>query len=183
MKKPAKPKKLTLPPVPPPTSRELAQAMLQSSIMRTDHWRSTVALSLNFKEYVRTEKGSLAKLTDEICRKELVAFCNDLDRRIYKNAVIRYGKKARRIVFLEKGNDRSWHGHMALEPPDRTSDSEFRNFIRECWSRRPWSVLNKDVQFDGDRGWIEYLHKTRSKSEFLTWTDSIVLEACFNDAK
>jgi hypothetical protein len=77
MKKPAKPKKPTLPPVAPPTSRELAEAMLQSPMMRTDHWKSTVALSLNFKDYVQTENGSLAKLTDEICRRELVVFCND----------------------------------------------------------------------------------------------------------
>jgi hypothetical protein len=183
MKKPKKPKKLTLPPVAPPTSRELADAMLQSPIMRTDHWTSIVAVSLNFKEFIQTENGIPAKLTDEICRKELTAFCNELDRRIYKNAVVRYAKKVRRIVFLEKGNDRSWHNHLALERPERISEVKFRNLIRECWSRSEWAVPNKDIQFDGNRGWIEYIHKPRSKAVFLSWTDSIVLEACVNDTK
>lgn len=101
----------------------------------------------------------------------------------YKNAVVRYAKKVRRIVFLEKGNDRSWHNHLALERPERISEVKFRNLIRECWSRSEWAVPNKDIQFDGNRGWIEYIHKPRSKAVFLSWTDSIVLEACVNDTK
>lgn len=183
MSKPPKSKKLERPPVAPPSAKVLSGAMLSSPIMRTDHWSSITAVSLNFKEHLQTENGGFAKLTDEICRGELVAFCNELDRRIYKHAVLRYGKRLRRIVFLEKGFDRSWHNHMAIERPEHISEVKFRNLIKDCWARSEWAVPNKDVQFERNRGWVEYIHKTRSKAEFLSWTDSIVLEACINDTK
>ena len=170
-------KKPDRPPVPPPTARALSEAMRSSSLMDISDWQSVVAVTLNFKEHLRNDGGSFTKLTEDISRDELVAFGNRLDRAIYGNASTRYGKRVRRIVYLEKGQVRGWHAHLTLERPERTEDVKFHQIVRDCWNRSSWSVDGK-IEFDADSGWTRYSAKVRSKDELVSWTDSLVTEAC-----
>jgi hypothetical protein len=176
-------KKPARPPVPPPTARQLADAFLTSSIMDVSGWHSIVAVSLNFKLQLRSDHGSMTVLTEDICRQQLLGFGVALDRLVYGNAARRYGKRVRRVVVLENGEDRVWHAHLAMEKPPTMADVKFRKLVMEAWDKCPWSGRQEDIQLDADEGWMDYLGKIRSKREFISWSDCVVVEACFNDAK
>ncbi|MCX7308934.1 MAG: hypothetical protein NTZ72_13735 [Afipia sp.] len=183
VKKPIKPKKLKLPPVAPPSAKVLSEALLSSPIMDVTDWTSIVAVSLNFKEQLRNAAGSFEKLTEEISRNELVGFGNRLDRSIFGNSSTRFGVRIRRIVFLEKGDDRTWHSHLTLERPAQVVEVKFRQLVRESWNKSSWSVPSMDIQFSATAPWVTYSGKVRSKRAFISWTDAFVAEASVLEAK
>lgn len=171
-------KKPDRPYVAPPTPKALSDAMLASPLMDVSDWHSVVAVSLNFKEQLFNDAGGVIRLTEELCRNELVMFGKRLDKAVYNRAAFRFGKQVRRIVYLEKGDARSWHAHLTIEQIERVVDVKFRKSIRESWERSPWSVTEMDIQFGADPKWIEYSAKVRSKRDLISWTDSLVIEAC-----
>ncbi|MET4273249.1 MULTISPECIES: hypothetical protein [unclassified Bradyrhizobium] len=150
-------------------------------IGHTSSWASAAFISLNFKDTLRADAGTFTGLTEQIARREIELFGKRVDRAVYGRLVQRFNRRVRRIPFLERGQDRGWHAHILMEPPDGMAEVRFLQIAKTAWAESPWSTnLHNRVADDGASG---YLTKERSKSELEAWTDTIVVEAIVVDTK
>jgi hypothetical protein len=90
------------------------------------------------------------------------------------------------IAALEKDANvgrqaiKRWHIHAALEPPRHLSADEFEIVVRRCWAKTDWGYIEADIHHQADQGWINYMLKSRGKSELENWFDCVILES-FNN--
>jgi hypothetical protein len=96
-----------------------------------------------------------------------------LNQAVYKTAFKRHGKRLKVIPILEKLTNGRWHYHAAIEPPKHLSAEVFEALIRDCWHKTDWGYQELLIRPNADRGWVDYMLKTRQKSALETWADSI----------
>ena len=101
-----------------------------------------------------------------------------LNRKIFKNAFDRYGKRLRVIPILE--NEARWHLHAAIEPPIHMSFEQFKAEIICCWHKTDWGYQDIVVNKDADERWMNYMLKIWQKPDFEYWSDCIDLESLYN---
>ena len=107
---------------------------------RTDHWDNVCAFTFNLKHAVKLKEVyfnnkkiewyRLDKIRCEQCFKE---FMRDLNRRVYKSAYIKYGKRLQTMAFLEKSKEGRFHYHAAIEAPKHMTQDEFCKFAMHVW--------------------------------------------------
>ncbi len=68
----------------------------------TTDWLSTMGLTLNLKQSIRTSTGGFVTIDEFMAKKAFRQFMNLLNRRIYKSAFRHHGKRLRVIPILEK---------------------------------------------------------------------------------
>ena len=105
--------------------------------------------------------------------KNLFTYLHKLNKKVYKNAYKRYGKKIECIPVIE-GNGRSkrHHFHLALNKPPFIDDLKFIFITTSLW---PYGHVDCDKDTDGR--WKEYILKFKSK-DYLgkEYLDSIMIE-------
>jgi hypothetical protein len=97
-----------------------------------DHWENVCAFTFNLKQAVRVEqKGSKNntfqwyRLDDMRSRKCFKEFMRALNRRVYKSAYVRHGKRLQTIAILEKSVEGRYHFHAAIESPKHMAQELF----------------------------------------------------------
>lgn len=90
--------------------------------INVDDWNTPYAVTLRFRTMTCRPTASLA----------IRHFLTRLNRKVYKNANIRFGKELRRICVFEGGE--LPHSHMTLESPEHMSDLEFTSLVGSTWS-------------------------------------------------
>ena len=118
---------------------------------------------------------------------------NLLNRAVYGVAFRRYGKRLRVLPVLEKGEVQAnalrsrergtsgrWHIHCAIELPSHVDAVALENLIRDCWAKVELGYRRILVRDCADAGWINYMLKSRQKSEFDGFIDCIIIESLHN---
>ena len=67
---------------------------------------------------------------------------------------------------LEGGGLTRFHYHCVIDCPRPELVEEFPTLIRECWTRTDYGYDQIDIQPGSDTGWVNYLTKYRTKTEF-----------------
>ena len=98
-----------------------------------------------------SQSVGLAFLDRTVLSNELGKFFKRLDRKVYKRAATRYGKRLRRFCVIEGegGDGKRLHAHILIEwPRDRMSDKykspwwSFQNLVASEWRKSPWAEYN-----------------------------------------
>ena len=97
-------------------------------------------------------------------------FLNRLNQMIFKNSFRRFNKKLKSFVVME-GTSKNHHIHLILDKPHRIGYEEFCYLIDHCWSKTIFGNPHTYIQKITSNGWLNYITKYRSKTEFLTDID------------
>jgi hypothetical protein len=141
------------------------RALREAAIAFSDisEWANPTAVTLTLKKGIMRD-GVFISATPERCAQNLKHALNVLNRKIYRN-------KARKvriecIPVLEQDANGRFHYHLALNRPAAISELLFPLRVKSVWEKTDWGYRQSDFQAGADRGWIEYMTKFRSKSEF-----------------
>ena len=106
---------------------------------------------------------------------------------------VEFGKRIRALPVLEKGEIRApalrsrergdfkrWHIHCAIELPQHRDAVAFEQLIQVCWAKVHWAHSRVLVRDGTDKGWIDYMLKSRQKSDFDDLLDCIDLDSLLN---
>ncbi len=93
-------------------------------------------------------------------------FMNRLNRRVYGHSSCRHGKRVQVIPVLEGGELTRLHYHCVIDCPRAELTETFPDMIRKCWLHTDYGYDQIDVQPRSDSGWVNYISKFRTKSEF-----------------
>ena len=159
-------------------SQRQKQALI--TLCDTSHWRSLVALTFNLKQTIKVPIGGFQIVDELTAKKAFKEYMRQLNRRIYGSANRRHAKRLRVIPILEKSANRRWHYHAAIEPPSFMDPADFGKLAMALWLKTDFGYDRGDVAVNPDAGWITYMAKLRSKSEFEHYYDCIDTEAFFN---
>lgn len=143
--------------------RALSELLAWIRSIDTSDWYDPFAVTLNFWPGTRRD----------IAERSLGEFLNRLNRRVFGNANLRYGKRLRVIPVFE-GTD-NLHCHLLIESADFISDAEFTQLCKQQWAQvRSAQTYIKctngpDIEiFDArpvhSAGWQGYIAKHRTKS-------------------
>lgn len=161
-----------------PTQR-LQAAVLNSAQVDTSRWSSICAITLTLKQ-ARQQDGYWFYADERECSRAFRNFTNRLNRKVY-GASFRQGKKRLRIIAaLEKGADRRFHYHIAIEPPLHLSPEDFAAYVRHCWAQVDWAYKRKSIEFGANKGWVYYMLKLRQKSGLEAWSDCLDWQNFYN---
>src|ERR1700733_7049539 len=94
--------------------------LLDSHLLDTSRWREMVDVTLTLKQGCKAHDGITSVLIDQYqCTQAFKRFMALLNKAVYGNAVIRFGKRINVIPVKEKSAFGRWHYHCAMEIPDR----------------------------------------------------------------
>jgi hypothetical protein len=142
-------------------NRALREAVIAFSDI--SGWANPTAVTLTLKKGIMRQ-GVFIPVTRERCEQNLKHALNVLKRKIYRN-------KARKVRIecvpvLEQDANGRFHYHLAVNRPDEISELLFPLRVKSVWEMTDWGYRQSDFQTGADRGWIEYMTKHRSKSDF-----------------
>jgi hypothetical protein len=129
-----------------------------------------IALTLTF----RPNRGR--KLVDNaIASKAMTHFLAKLNRRVFRNAHRRFGRRLEVIAVREGGggHHKQVHYHLDMRVPDRWSVSDFGGTCLEVWRSLRWASQDQNVIRESDDGWIDYMLKFRDKNDYFDAVDVI----------
>ena len=149
----------------------------------TDHWDNVCAFTFNLKQAVRVEqKGSKNstfqwyRLDDMRSRKCFKEFMRALNRRVYKSAYVRHGKRLQTMAILEKSVEGRYHFHAAIESPKYMAQELFCKLAMDVWLEQYFGYGHGDAKANADRGWIDYMTKIRTKDGFDHYFDCLDID-------
>ena len=83
-----------------------------------------------------------------------------MNRKVYKNAFSRHGKKIEVIPVLETSHSGRLHYHLLIRNPRPENGLWFRLRFLECWQQTDFA--DKEHKFDDAydvNGWLQYITK------------------------
>ena len=119
-----------------PFDREIRE-IYRSGHLDTSDWNAVCAITLTLKQVIWSN-GFLIPLDQWQCSRALNHFMNLLNRKVYRNAFYRHGKRLRVTPILERGICGAFHWHLSLERPGRISEFRFRFLVDQAWSETHW---------------------------------------------
>lgn len=132
---------------------------------------NAIAVTLTLKQRIESNdyKGRFGANLDLIKVSENTRqFMNRLNKRVFGNGFVRYGKRLSVIPVNEGDESIRHHVHMTLERPDRLSLIEFEKLVSECWSKTKFGYNNIQINpIDDYVGWVSYTLKIKTKGEGL----------------
>ncbi len=93
-------------------------------------------------------------------------FTNLLNRRVYGHSFKRHGKRVQVIPVLEGGGLTRLHYHCVIDCPRPELVDDFPTIVRECWMSTDFGYDQIDIQPGSNTGWVNYMTKYRTKTEF-----------------
>jgi hypothetical protein len=91
---------------------------------------------------------------------------NRLNRWFFGNGSTRFNKSIQVVPIIENNHSTRYHFHAAIERPSHINELDFDRAVRQCWLKTKWGYNHIDIQPMNDNGWIEYLSKVNTKSEY-----------------
>jgi hypothetical protein len=150
----------------------LIQELGNSPLLDTSRWHSICAITLTLKQ-ARQQDCCWFFADERQCSRAIRHFLNLLNRAVY-GASFRKGKKRVRVIpVIEKGADRRFHYHLAIEPPLHLAPDDFAEYVRHCWGQVDWAYNRNSIEFGADEGWINYMLKLGQKSALQAWSDCL----------
>jgi hypothetical protein len=151
----------------------------------TDHWDNVCAFTFNLKQAVRVDQKNSTfqwyRLDDMRSRKCYKEFMRALNRRVYKSAYVRHGKRLQAMAILEKSVEGRYHFHAAIEAPKHMTQEEFCKLAMDVWLEQNFGYGHGDAKANADRGWIDYMAKVRSKDGFDHYFDCLDIDTFHNN--
>ena len=129
-------------------------------------WKSPFAVTLTMKLAYHKD-GCTVPLTPERASQNLKHFLNILNCKAFGKGGMRKGMKLTCLPTIEDNGVRL-HFHLCLEKPEGLTDVGFAELIERSWAKTRFGYRQIDAKpcHDTD-GWIDYITKYRTKSEFL----------------
>lgn len=130
-----------------------------------DAWSNRYAVTLTMKQCLVTPslKGEhTVSLDDKIASRNFRHFLNLLNDEVLGRTERRKGNKIRVIPAWETSKDERLHGHAILERPTGPTDGEFRQLIKDKWSKTDWAYPQLCIK-EANSGWLNYMLKDRDK--------------------
>ena len=124
-------------------------------------WSNPYAVTLTLKQRV----DNLA-IDIMIASQNLKHFLNRLNRWFFGNGSTRFNKSIQVVPIIENNHLTRYHFHAAIERPSHVNELDFDHAVRQCWLKTKWGYNHIDIQPMTDNGWIEYISKVNSKSEY-----------------
>lgn len=146
----------------------------------TSHWPPFCAVTLTMKQGRQSDQGIWFHADGQQAKIAFQIFLNRLNKEVFGNAALRYGKKLGVIPVVEKEEFGRWHIHAAIELPSRFNPVAFDELIATHWSQIDWARERTHFEEGADQGWITYMLKRRQKSDLETWSDCIIWESFHN---
>lgn len=135
----------------------------------------SVTLTLKQSVVVRYGQSSIhSRITPDRAVRNFRHFMNRLNKRVYGHSYSRHGKRVQVIPVLEGGEHTRLHYHCVIDCPRAELSDSYSNLIGECWLQTDYGYDQIDVQPRSDSGWVNYISKFRTKSEFdqsIDWTN------------
>ncbi len=154
--------------------RALQAALRKWWNLELQHFTHPIALTLTLKQCIRVSEG-FVKIDKIAASRNVSHFLNRVNKRVYGTSSRRHGKRLSCLPVVEHDEVHRMHYHLLLDRPGRYTDAEFEALIRECWQKTAWSDKQIYYQADADEGWISYITKHSTKSDF---DESIDLGNC-----
>ncbi|WP_426264268.1 rolling circle replication-associated protein [Sphingomonas sp. PWP1-2] len=101
-------------------------------------------------------------------------FTNRLNKAVYGNAASRHGMRVPIIAVQEGGSGIRLHYHAIIDCPHVDLVPGFPSLINELWGKTPWGHREIQVRSNPDEGWIDYISKACTKSDYadaFDWTN------------
>lgn len=127
------------------------------------------SVTLTLKQSVIVDYGHLrthSRISHDRAVRNFRHFMNLLNRRMYGHGFKRHGKRVQVIPILEGGGLTRFHYHCVIDCPRPELTETFPSIITNCWSKTDYGYDQIDVQPGSDSGWLHYISKFRSKSDF-----------------
>ncbi len=124
-----------------------------------------VAVTLTLKQGIQRADGTWTRLTQSIAAEAVSYFFNELERRCFPK---KKGKRAGciyRIAVWEGGENQRLHYHLQLSRPEHVTFADFESKIEAAWKKADWAYNQVDIKAS-NKGWLNYMLKTRTKSNY-----------------
>lgn len=134
----------------------------------SDHQEDLLAVTLTFKQAIRTNESAgagLIRLDRQKAEKNMRHFLNLLNQRVLGKRFRRFNKRLISVPVYEQSESTRFHAHLVLQKPSDKTLEEFTEVIESCWQRCDFGYKNIDVQLITDSGWLAYMLKDRTKMD------------------
>lgn len=136
--------------------------------------KAWAAVTLTLKQFVRRQDGTVQKLSVSEIRKCISTLMKMLNKKSYKAAYRRFGKRLFVVPSIERSVNDRLHVHMLLEIPPhlRNAPLTFHNEIAGIWTSLRWGLPEHDIQNlppSNVTYWLRYILKD-------LWKDSEVID-------
>lgn len=128
-------------------------------------WQNPIAVTLTLKQVFHSALGSVRLNADHAIR-NLRHFLNQLNRRYFKNAFSRYGKRLSVAPILEVSHEGRLHYHLIIDRPPHISVVRFGTDIRSLWQSTDWGYNEVHIDDHPNEGWLYYMTKHSQKPDY-----------------
>ena len=128
-------------------------------------WLRPVAVTLTLKQTFHSVAGSVRLNADHAAR-NLRHFLNKLNRRYFKNAFDRHGKRLAVVPIMEVSHEGRLHYHLIMDRPSHISAVQFGTDIRSLWQSTDWGYKEVHIDDHPNEGWLYYMTKHSQKPDY-----------------
>jgi hypothetical protein len=141
---------------------------LKSDINALYNWLSANDFSNFYAVTITMKQNWNGMVLDQtLASKNLRHFINLMNQAVYGNAYRRHGKSLQVIPILEQSAWDRLHYHISIEKPDRLSEADFMDLLKESWSRTDFARKQMEIKKIFSRGWIQYCLKNPSSAQTI----------------
>ena len=100
-------------------------------------------------------------------------FLARVNRKTYRNAFCRHGKRLTVIPVLEGGGstNKHYHYHVLIEVPHFMNAAQFVEIMKQAWGRLRGTGIQNTWKECENSGWLQYMLKDRDKDDLLDAID------------
>lgn len=142
--------------------------------VRNSDWKHPFAVTLTLRQvrFELTANGrTFVQLTRDRATRNFRHFLNLLSAVVYGKSSKRFGRRVRAVPVLEGGLGQRLHYHAIIDCPRADLLNAYPQLIEQCWQKTDWGYDEVRVTADADEGWLNYITKLRSKSDFAESID------------
>jgi len=141
-------------------------------------WKNPCAVTLTLKLAI-SNNGMTTELDPIKASENLRHFQNRLNRSLVGRGYPVKRKGVPCLAVYEGTSSVRPHYHLCLERPERVPIEAFTSLIQQHWSATHWGYHMTLVEPCSDiDGWVHYMIKRRSKSDFASSIDWINTNGC-----
>lgn len=138
-------------------------------------WRNPVALSLTFRQCIRSEPYFQRVWIDEIAAsRDLNHLSNVLNAKLLGRNERRHGGRIGFFAVIERDHKTRLHAHALVECPDERMIDYLERLVAKHWPKTHWGYRQTIVK-PCDSGWLEYMMKLQTKADYVLAHDWSVL--------
>jgi hypothetical protein len=128
-------------------------------------WENAHALTLTFKQVIHN-MGNFERIDAIKAEENVRHFLMRLNRALLRRKLIHQGYRLGSIAVLEGISDGRLHCHAMIECPPNVSIENLEKCVALAWGQTRWGHKEIDVKPCRDDGWLNYILKRKTKSDF-----------------